>query len=237
MAPRDIEKIIERQAKFWEVQHRAAVEGGQEARRELVHLTEGPWITVSKQWGSGGEELARRIADELGWQAFDREILTSVAQNSRMMRTVLSRPDERAIGAFNDYMTQLLVPHDPGQITFLREMTRAIWGLARQGRAVILGRGANWILKPQYGLRMRVVAPLDERVERVADTEGLSIDDAQKQVRAHDAEQTAFIRQVFYRDINDPLGYDLVFNLGSLDLRHAVHIAIAAMRRKLGLDG
>jgi cytidylate kinase len=236
MAPQNIEKIIERQAKFWEVQHRAAAEGGDEARQEMAQLSEGPWITVSKQWGSGGDDVARRIAEELGWQAFDREILTDIARNTKMMRTVLSRLDERAIGAFNDYMTQLLVPHDPGQITYLQEMTRVIWGLARQGRAVILGRGANWILKPEYGLRLRVVASLEERVARVADKEGLSIGDAEKQVRGHDAEQIAFIRQVFDRDINDPLGYDLMLNLASLDIDQAAKIAITAMRSKLGSE-
>jgi len=214
MAPQDIEKIIERQAKFWEVQRRTAAEGGEEARRELAHLSEGPCISVSKQWGSGGDEVARRIADELG----------------------LSRLDEHAIGGFNDYMTQLLMPHALGQITYLQAMTRVIWGLARQGRAVILGRGANWILNPEYGLRLRVVASLEERVARVADKDGLSIADSEKQVRGHDAEQIAFIRQVFDRDINDPLGYDVMLNLGSLDIDQATQIAIAAMRHKLGTE-
>jgi cytidylate kinase len=236
MAPQDIEKIIERQAKFWEVQRRAAAEGGEDARRELAHLSEGPWISVSKQWGSGGDEVARRIADELGWQPFDREILSDIARNTKMMQTVLSRLDEHAIGGFNDYMTQLLMPHALGQITYLQAMTRVIWGLARQGRAVILGRGANWILNPEYGLRLRVVASLEERVARVADKEGLSIADSEKQVRGHDAEQIAFIRQVFDRDINDPLGYDVMLNLGSLDIDQATQIAIAAMRHKLGTE-
>ena len=158
------------------------------------------------------------------------------ASNRPFVEGLLSRLDEHAIGAFNDYMTQLLMPHALGQITYLQAMTRVIWGLARQGRAVILGRGANWILNPEYGLRLRVVASLEERVARVADKEGLSIADSEKQVRGHDAEQIAFIRQVFDRDINDPLGYDVMLNLGSLDIDQATQIAIAAMRHKLGTE-
>jgi cytidylate kinase len=221
-----IEQIIEQQAKFWEVRRRLAEEGGEAARQALAHLSEGPWITVSKQWGSGGVELARRVGEEMGWQVFDREILIAIAENTKMRETVLSRMDERAIGSFNDYIVQMLVPSDPGQLTFLQEMVRVIWGLARQGNAVIVGRGANWFLSPQYGLRVRTIAPLEYRMQQLSGA-------TEKEIRERDAEQVSFIRRVYGRSIDDPEGYDLILNLQSMDFRTAVEVVMAALRKKL----
>ena len=110
---KEIEQIIERQASFWEVRRRLAAEGGKAAERALAHLGEGPWITVSKQLGSLGVELARELARELDWQVFDREIVASIAEQRQLREAVMSRLDERAVGAFNDYIAQMLVLVDP----------------------------------------------------------------------------------------------------------------------------
>lgn len=225
-----IEQIIERQAKFWEVRQRLTDEGGEAARQALAHLGEGPWITVSKQLGSGGVELAQRIGEEMGWQVFDREILIAISENTKLKETVLSRMDERAIGAFNDYIVQLLVPSDPGQLTFVREMVRVIWGIARQGNAVIVGRGANWFLDPQYGLRIRVMAPLEFRMSRLSEVTA-------KQLQERDAEQVSFIQRVYGRSIDDPEGYDLMLNMESIDFETGVDIVMAALRTKLQAAG
>jgi cytidylate kinase len=230
-----IEQIIERQAKFWEVRRRLAAEGGDAAKRALAHLSEGPWVTVSKQLGSNGVELARELGRELGWQVFDREIVASIAAQTEMRDAVLSRLDERAISAFNDYLTQMLVPNDPGQLAYLAKLVSVIWGLARQGNAIILGRGANWFLNARFGLRLRTIAPLEIRADRVAREEGIGLAEAGRRIKEHEAKQSAFIRQVYGRDIDDPLGYDVLLNTGEIDLGVASRIVLQALQAKLDL--
>jgi len=231
---KQIEQIIERQAKFWEVRRRLSEEGGEAAARVMAHLSEGPWITVSKQLGSGGVELAQALGRELGWQVFDREIVTAIAQQRKMREAVLSRLDERAIGAFNDYIAQMLVPNDPGQLAYLEELVRVIWGLAKQGNTIILGRGANWFLNARYGVRVRAIAALEVRADRVARAEQISVVRAGRKVKEHDAKQAAFIHQVYGRDIDDPLGYDLLLNTGEIEPEVARRITLAALNAKLG---
>jgi len=231
---KQIEQIIERQAKFWEVRGRLAEEGGAAAARALAHLSEGPWITVSKQLGSGGVELAQALGQELGWQVFDREIVSAIAEQRKMREAVLSRLDEQAIGAFNDYIAQMLVPNDPGQLAYLQELVRVIWGLARQGNAIILGRGANWFLNARFGLRVRAIAVLEVRADRVAREDGIPLIQAGRKIKEHDAKQAAFIHQVYGRDIDDPLGYDIVLNTGEIAPEVARRITLAALRAKLG---
>jgi len=224
----EVEKILERQGRAWEMQQRAAREGRRAATRE------GPWVSVSKQFGSGGVDLARRLAGELGWQVFDKQILSAIAEHTDSREVILSRLDERAIGTINDYIAQLLVPEDPGRLAYAREMVRVVWGLARQGNAIILGRGANWFLDARHGLRLRVVAPLEQRAAAVAAERELSREQAERLIRADDAGQAAFIRQIFDRDIDDSRGYDLVINRAEFGPDAAVAVVIAALRHKIG---
>jgi cytidylate kinase len=229
----NIEKIIEKQARFWEVRERIAEEGGEAAQRALAHLAEGPWISISKQWGSGSRELARRLADELQWQWFDKQILTAIADHTHSCEQILHRLDEHAIGSINDYVSQMVVSEDPGQATYLHQMVRVVMGLAKQGNAIIVGRGANFFLDPRFGLRVRLVAPLEKRVARVAADEGRSLDSARSEIEQNDAQQAAFIRQVFGRDINDPLGFDIVVNTGDLGEDTGMRAILAALRQKI----
>jgi cytidylate kinase len=225
---KQIEQIIERQAKSWEVRGRMSEEG-----REPVE--EGPWLTISKEWGARGVDLAGLLAADLKWQVFDREIVSSIAKQTTMRDAVLSRLDEQAIGAFNDYIVQLLVPSDPGQLTYLQQLVRVIWGLARQGNAIILGRGANWFLKARYGLRVRVIAPVEVRAGFLARQEKIPLVEAGKRIKEYDAKQVAFIQQAYGRDITDPLGYDLTINTAEMELDTAKEIVLSALHSKLGV--
>ena len=119
-----IEAMLERQGRFWEIRRRLAEEAGASALDSMAHLSEGPWVTISRQLGSGGIEFARRLAHELGWQVFDREIVSTIAENTRTRESVLSRLDEAAIGPVNDYISGLLDHDHPGRTPFLQEMVR-----------------------------------------------------------------------------------------------------------------
>lgn len=228
-----IEQMLERQARLQELRDRAAEQGGAEARRALAHRDEGPWISISKQAGTGGLEIAQSLAAELGWQAFDREILTAIAEHTERREVVLSRFDERAIGAFDDYVGQLLVPGDPGRFAYWRELVRTIWALARRGNVVLVGRGAHWILKREFGLSVRLVAPAEFRSAEVARAGGLTLPAARRQMEREDLQQAHFVRKVFGRAVDDPEGYDLMLNVATLGPSATVRTIGDALRHKL----
>lgn len=233
MKPVRIEEILERQVRSWDMQRRLARAGGEAARRALAHAPEGPWITLSRELGAGGLALAGRVGDELGWQVYDHEILGAIARRTETTEAFLARLDEHAVGPVNDYLASLLDSRNVGRVPFLQEMMRVVWGLAKQGSAVIVGRGGNWILGGRYGIRVRVVAPRDVRVARVAEREGLGAAAAARRLDEHDESQRAFIRQVYDRAIDDPLGYDLVMNMAEFDEGAAAACVIAALRARL----
>jgi cytidylate kinase len=221
--------LIDRQVSLWESKKGLQVE----RRGMLAHLPEGPWITISTQLGAGGPELARGLGARLGWQVFDKEILGEIAKSTNTREKVLSRLDDHAVGAFEDYVTHLFVPGNLGRSAYVLEMMRVLWAIARQGQAIMLGRGANWLLHPQYGLRVRAIAPVEKRVEWLTRTQGMSAADAIRRVEEDNADRARFTRQVYKQDIDNPLGYDLVVNLGALDLEPAVELVVAALSHKL----
>ena len=231
--PTELEQIIERQISTWDSQERLREQTGKRVLGDLHPRGGGPWVTVSSQLGSGGVELATSVAMRLGWQSFNKELLQAIASRMDARERVLSRLDGHATGALQDYLDHLFVPGYPGRPAYLREMLGVLWTVAREGHAVIVGRGANWLLDSSHGLRVRVVAPAGMRAERLIRRETLSAAEAQRRIKADDADRAAFIRQTFQQDIDDALGYDLVINRGTLEHEAAVESVLAGLVRKL----
>jgi len=224
-----VEALLERQARFRELRRKLEAENA----GKLNAPCEGPWISVSRQLGSGGIELARRLGHELGWQVYDREVLRVIAENTRTRESVLSLMDEKAVGPLNDYLRQLLDSDIPGQVPIMRETVSVIWSLAKQGNAVIVGRGANWFLSPKSGVRVRTIAAREFRIAAVGRDSAIDRATAERTIDEDDRRRAHYIHQAHGQDVENPEGYDLVLNLGVLDLDAAQEIVLTALRRRI----
>ena len=90
------------------------------------------------------------------------------------------------------------------------------------GDVVLVGRGANLLLKLVPGvLRVRTVAPLELRAQRIANAEGLELDKARRLATVVDQQRKGYIARIFGADWASPLNYDLVLNMGRLSLEQA----------------
>jgi cytidylate kinase len=213
----------------------------QEVRRlsdsAFRHATasEGPWISFSRELGSGGDELARLVGEALGWRVYDREILSGVAEETHCDTLLVERFDEKAVREVGEYLAPLILPDDPGQARALIGLRNVIRRIGRDGKAILVGRGANFVLHPSGGLRVRAVGTPAERAEALTRTEGIAIHEARRRVTESDAAQRAFVQQAFQRDIDDTAGYDLVLRPLALGLSASVATILAAARTKFGL--
>jgi cytidylate kinase len=229
MTDRLTDRLVEYQARWSALKAKAGLsDAGAGSMRQ-----EGPYITVSRQLGSGGTRIAERLGESLGWRVVDRQLLKHIAERTDTSERALLARDEKASGILDDYLSHLFVPDDLGQGGYLREMTRLVASFAREGRVVILGRGANWFLDPKRGLRLRIVAPLEERAGNLAEFEDIDEREAERRILSNDEEQRAFVRQTYGKDIDDAGGYDMILNTGVLDLELAVDCAATALARKL----
>jgi hypothetical protein len=225
-------QIINRQVSLWESRQHVQMDAMPPVDPK-AKPAEGPWIAISTQLGAGGAELAELLGTRLGWHVFDKAIVEEIARSTNTKEKVLSRLDGHAVSAFEDYVAQLFVPGNIGQSAYVLEMIRVVWAIARQGHAIMLGRGANWLLDQKYGLRVRAIAPVEKRVLWLTRAEGLSAAEAARRVEEDNADRARFVRQVFKQDINDPLAYDLVVNVGTLGLESAVDVVAEALSKKL----
>jgi cytidylate kinase len=186
-------------------------------------------IAVSRQYGARGGEVARRVAEELHLDFYDREIIHRIAQEAHESERVVSALDEKDRDLLTDWMTAFATDHYLGLVGYQHHLTRVISALADMGGAVILGRGAHIILGEGRALRVWITAPLDTRVRTVAEREGLSDRDARLRVAAVDDERKAFLARLFRVEAADPSRFDLVLNTAVLGVDGAALAVQAAL--------
>jgi len=106
---------------------------------------------------------------------------------------------------------------------------KVIGAIGKHGSAIIVGRGANFVVPPQNRLRLRIVAPQNVRIANVARAFDVKTEDARRHIIRTESDRRAFIRKYFNADITDPINYDLVINTGELEIDKAVKAVIAAL--------
>jgi len=107
-----------------------------------------------------------------------------------------------------------------------------VLALARGAPGVFIGRAADLILPRDHGLRIRVVAPFDMRVQRFMERSGMSAARSRDELVRVDRERSDFIRHQFHRDIDDPTRCDLTINTGHVRLNEAVDLILGLLRQR-----
>jgi cytidylate kinase len=166
-------------------------------------------ITISRQYGSGGNEIATRVSEMLGYTYFDKGLLTRQASSG-------SSPNE-TVGALDEAKSS----------TRVQAIIRAAY---EQGNTVIVGRGGQAILKGLPGvLHVRIEAPLDDRIRRVRNQESTGLTEAQDLVIRYDRAAADYLSHLYDLDWADPAHYDLVINTHQLDVEGAAHLIVNAV--------
>ncbi len=208
---RSIESQVEEQAHRWQL---SRSERGEDSRR--------PVVTVSRQHGAHGAEVARQLAADLGFQLFDREILHRIAESAHLSERVVETLDEKTRDLLTDWLTAVTSSAYLSPAEYHTHLWHVVAALAQHGGAVILGRGAHLILGPQRALRVFVVAPLETRVRTVQEREGVSERDARHRILEVESERRAFLLRHFHAEFADPTGFDVVVNTAALGVSGAV---------------
>ncbi len=219
---RSIQKIIEEQMRRWQLMR--AQKPGEEPGM--------PVITISREPGSGGRIVAKRLAEKLELEVFHQEVLHEMAKSAEVSAQLLETLDEKGLSVLEDWISSLVYDRHLWPDQYLYHLMKVIGTIGKHGRAVIVGRGANFILPPDNRFRIRVVAPQKLRIQRVAENFSISEDEAERRVIRTESDRRAFIRKYFNADIADPINYDLVINTGTLSIDNAADIIIAAVAKK-----
>jgi cytidylate kinase len=212
----------------------------QAAAREKAYQQQ-PSITISREAGSGavtiGQMLVERLnatlesSDSPSWTVFDSNLAKRVLVDHQLPERLERFMVEDARLPVETIVEELLGLH-PTPWLLVQQTTRTILRLASLGRVILVGRGADVVTKRlPYVFHVRLVAPVEKRVQHAVQYYNLTAADAAEKVREEDRARRRYLRRYFDADIEDPLLYDLVINTGRLGfVRTAELIAQAAMR-------
>ena len=195
----------------------------------------GPCLLVSRECGSGGELLAQLAGKRLGWNVFDATIVDEIANAAHIHERLVKSVDEHTYSRWDQTWREFLLEDLP-ETKYLRHLRQVIMSLGYHGDVVLVGRGAQFYLPSQCGLRVRCIAALDTRVKNVAEQGNLSLAAARRKVDQIDCERTAFVWKNFRKHIYQPLYQDLVINTGEIQIEDAVEIVLTALQKKLQLS-
>jgi cytidylate kinase len=211
-----------------EVQDRAV--GQQIKPQQKVRF--GPYLTISREAGAGGSEIARQIGERLGWDVLDRNLLESIATRLNTSPGLIERLDEAQSNWAYDLMAAWLDRDMVGHETYLRHLEGIILAAARRGKVVLVGRGAGFLLPHEGGVSVRLVASEEYRIERTMRLENLTHAAAKEFVRNLERGRTEFVDRHFHRNIADPHLYDMVLNVGRLGVESTVELIVAAIKSR-----
>ncbi len=201
-----------------------------------------PVITISRQYGSLGDEIGKEVAERMGLRFVDQEIINEVARRLDVSPAAAAAPDEREGSVVSElvHTMRLLYPATPmpqpsqenpelDEAAYLQVIREVIWEVARTNDAVIVGRGGAFIL-PKHPdiLHVLMVAPLEVRVERVMAAEGLDQQRAAQRVKHVDSNRARYVRHFYHANWLDLAHYDLVVNTGHFSQVRAVSLICAA---------
>ncbi|MBQ9973527.1 MAG: cytidylate kinase-like family protein [Oscillospiraceae bacterium] len=194
-------------------------------------------ITIGREFGSGGRELGRRLAEELQIEYYDREILTQIARHTSLAEEYIQNIVDRqphnlmpiTIGRSFAYVENYAFKQAQSVFQAQSEIIR---DMADKSDCVIIGRCADYILRDVKPVRLFVYADMDSRIKRslARQTQGEAFTEKQmlRQIRKMDKERARYYE--FYTGLKwgDKSNYDLCINTTNTEIKQIVP-AIAKM--------
>jgi cytidylate kinase len=210
-------------------------------------------ITISRQYASGGEEIAARVAQLLGYTIFDKTMMAEVATELGLTEHEMvdfKETDQRSLGFLDRLLgTKLTVAEVRSWQEDIRGVRRpsiikisddqaialvrgVIDAAHKRNNVVIVGRGGQAILRGQPDvLHVRVEAPLEHRIRRLMDRDDCTPTQAELEIEDHDRAARDYVRRYHDLDPTDPMHYHLLINTGLLDLETGAEVIALAVQQ------
>ena len=197
-------------------------------------------ITISRQYGSGGRFIGRKLAEALGIPFYDKELITMAAEESGMSKELFEKADEKAGSSLlytlsmNSYLLHGMagapdLPLNDKVFLIQSEMIRKV---ADKGPCVIVGRCADYVLREKENcLNVYIYSDLDDRVARATTYYGLSPERAREQMQKMDKKRASYYN--FYTNLKwgRAENYDLSLNSAKVGIDGCVDVIRAFAER------
>ena len=201
-----------------------------------------PFVAVSREFGCEALPLAERLTTILNercrpsipWVAYDRQLLDKVAQELNMQRDILESLD----GKRRDEMSELfdnIINRKVADAVVVRKLAEVIRSLAVHGHAILVGRGSSLATQDlRNGLHVRLVAPRDWRVHKIASDRNISNREAEAIVDEGEKQRHHYIATFFLLDPQNSFHHDLIIDNSRFNLAQIAEIVFTALGARFG---
>jgi cytidylate kinase len=206
-----------------------------------------PLVTITRQYASGGSEIARLVAQRLGWTLIDNEFVDQVARLAGLSHEEVARREERAPGLLERLARTLAIaspemfittagappPVEADEVTLVKLTERVITEAAAEGRVVLVGRGAQAMLAAR-GNALHVYVVASKPFRKKVSVERLGVDPAtvDKVIDETDQQRDQYVKTNYGRDRQDLTQYDMVLNAERLGFEGAAALIVAEVKRR-----
>jgi cytidylate kinase len=195
-------------------------------------------ITVSREYGAGGSELAALLGTRMGWRVLDHELIQQLARRLECETTEIAALSEHPPSFLDRLASSGLVTAPESAFHAgpwstdadrLAALTREVLlEEAEQPPLIVVGHGANCLYRDRPDvLRVRVAAPPEVRIRRVMERTGAAPQQAAADVRHRDADRQHYLQRYYHTSVSDPCAYDLQINTGTVPLDTAAAIIVS----------
>ncbi len=206
-----------------------------------MHSAQIELITVSRQFGALGSDLARKLGERLGWPVLDDEVTCRCAKRLNLETSAVERMREHSPTLLARLSAALLVapPEAPGfdsthllHVDAIAEAAmESIQEAVRSLPLIVVGFGTQCMFAGRSdALHVRLVAPLPTRIERLRARFGWDAATAAARARRMDEDRRRYVQRYFHRDVHDPLLYDVQINTGRTTLDEAAALVEQLVR-------
>ena len=190
----------------------------------------GPVITIAREFGSGGREIAIEVAKKLGIKFYDKERIVNVAKDSGVDVELFNQIDEKSMDKFWFTVSKMAydIPNDSDSFEqkvnndkMFMIQSDTIRMLEKKGSAVFVGRCASYILK-NSAIKVFISANFEDRVKRIVNRYNVKKDEAEKLIKVADEKREKYYDYYTNSKWNDVKNYDLVINVSDVGIDGAV---------------
>jgi len=233
-----VQRIVSRQLNKWAIEARAADERRDFGPRRHVPPVS-PWITISREPGSGARELAEVLSRRLGYDVYGRELLERMAEGGPIARAAFERVERGPHDSLREAVFLSLDRAYPGHYTYLKRLVAIGTALAARGNVILIGRGLHFVLPRDHGLCLRLVASPERRIENVAKRRKCTAREAELWIEQADRSQNELVRHILHQDLRDVHAYDMVLDTETLGVgtcADLIGIALKSIPRTMTVE-
>jgi cytidylate kinase len=194
-----------------------------------------PVVAMYRDYGAGGDHIARRLSKILGVKIYDQEILDSIANAANVDKELMAELDDKVRHDKSVWVRGLFTTNTAYPENYRHHLVNAVLGIARSG-GIIMGRGAHIILSDRHVFRVRVIGSEQRCAERIAKRESMGVESARVKVASINKERGEFLWNMFHERANDASLFDLIINTDKFDSTRAAAELIAIAMDAMGFD-